>query len=146
MSTSLQVALLTLMVAGLLCFGYSWFSLLKMLPDKSFRWRGRISLLALSMISVAVCLRFVMPALWPAANWSSGVGVREQVHFAELWTKICVRTCAGALLLALIGRPRFIVPIGVASLATAIFWVMSTVPQNTSTIVVLSVVACLRQQ
>jgi hypothetical protein len=128
MSTSLQVALLTFMVVGLLCFVYSWFSLLKMLPDKSFRWRGRISLLALSMISVAVCLRFVIPAFWPAADWSSGIGVGEQVHFADLWTKICVRTCAGALLLALIGRPRFIVPIAVASVATATFWVMSTIP------------------
>jgi len=69
-----------------------------------------------------------MPAFWPAADWGSGIGFSAQVQFAQLWTKIGVRTCAAALLLALIGRPRFIVLIAVASLATATFWLMSTIP------------------
>jgi hypothetical protein len=123
-----EMAFIAFLVIGLLCFAYSWVSLLKMSADKSSGWKDRISILALSMASVAVFLRFTMPAFWPAANWSTGVGVGEQVRFAELWTRICVRTCAAALLVALVGRPRFIVPIAVASLATASFWVMSTIP------------------
>jgi hypothetical protein len=127
-STLSQMAWIAFLIAGFLCFVYSWFVLLRMSADKSFKWRNRLSLLALSMASVAVFLRFIMPAFWPIADWSSGVGVGEQVRFAELWTKICVRTCAAALLIALIGRPGFIVPIAVVSLATASFWVMSTIP------------------
>jgi len=71
--------------------------------------------------SGAVLLRFVMPALW-------GSDFGGQVRMAQAWTKVSVRMCAVALVLGLVGRPRFIVPIVVASLATAGFWVLSTIP------------------
>ena len=45
---------------------------------------------------------------------------------ADAWAKGSVRACAVALVLALAGRPRFIVPLAVACLATAVFWFMST--------------------
>jgi len=62
-----------------------------------------------------------MPALW-------GSDFGGQVRMAQAWTKVSVRMCAVALVLGLVGRPRFIVPIVVASLATAGFWVLSTIP------------------
>jgi hypothetical protein len=120
-STLAQVAFIAFLIAGFLCFVYSWFVVLKMRSDKSFRWRDRISLLALVIASGAVLLRFVMPAFW-------GSDFGEQVRAAEAWSKVSVRMCAVALVLVFAGRPRFIVPLVVACLATAGFWVMSTIP------------------
>ena len=47
---------------------------------------------------------------------------------ADAWGKVSVRMCAVALVLGLAGRPRFIVPLAIVCLATAGFWVMSTIP------------------
>ena len=121
MSTLSQVAWIAFLIAGLLCFVYAWFVLLKMSGDKSFRWRDRISVLALIIASGAVLLRFVMPAFW-------GPDFSGKVQVAQVWTKVSVRMCAAALVLALAGRPRFIVPLVVACLSAAVFWVMSTIP------------------
>jgi hypothetical protein len=120
-STLSQVAWIAFLIAGFFCFVYSWFVLLRMSSDKSFRWRDRISLLALIIASGAVLLRFVMPAFW-------GSDFGGQVRIADAWAKVSVRMCAVALVLGLAGRPRFIVPLVVACLATAGFWVMSTIP------------------
>jgi hypothetical protein len=120
-STLSQLAWIALLIAGFLCFGYSWFVLLRMSSDKSLLWRDRISLLALIIASGAVLLRFVMPAFW-------GTDFGGQVRIADAWAKVSVRMCAAALVLGLAGRPRFIVPLVVACLATAGFWVMSTIP------------------
>ena len=121
MSILSQLAWIAFLIAGFFCFVYSWFVLLRMSPDKPFRWRDRISLLALIIASGAVLLRFVMPAFW-------GSDFGGQVRMAQAWTKVSVRICAGALVLSFVGRPRFIVPLVVACLATAGFWVMSTIP------------------
>jgi len=120
-STLSQFAWIAFLIAGFLCFVYSWFVLLRMSPDKPFRWRDRISLLALIIASGAVLLRFVMPAFW-------GSDFGGQVRMAQAWTKVSVRMCAVALVLGFVGRPRFIMPLVVACLATAGFWVMSTIP------------------
>jgi hypothetical protein len=120
-STLSHVAWIAFLIAGFLCFVYSWFVLLKMSADKSFRWRDRISLLALVIVSGAVLMRFVMPAFW-------GLDFSGKVQVAQSWTKVSLRMCAAALALGLAGRPRFIVPLLVACLATAVFWVMSTIP------------------
>jgi hypothetical protein len=57
-----QATLMVSLIAGFLCFVYSWFVVLKMRADRSFRWRDRISFPALAIASGAVFLRFAMPA------------------------------------------------------------------------------------
>jgi uncharacterized membrane protein len=121
MSTLSQVAWFVFFIAGFFCFAYSWFVLLKKSHDKSFRWRDRVSVLALLVLAGAVLLRFVMPVFW-------GSDFSREVHTAQACTRVSVRGCAVALLLGLAGRPRLILPVVVASLATASFWVMSTIP------------------
>jgi hypothetical protein len=121
MSTLSQLAWIGFLVAGFLCFAYSWFAILRIWSDKTFRWRDRISLLALILASVAVLLRFVMPIFW-------GSDFGDQVRIAVAWTRVSVGMCALALVLGLVGRPRLIVPLVVACLATAGFWMMSTIP------------------
>jgi hypothetical protein len=59
-----QVTLMVSLIAGFLCFVYSWFVVLKMRAGKSFRWRDRIRFLALVIAPGAVFLRFIMPAFW----------------------------------------------------------------------------------
>jgi hypothetical protein len=120
-STLSQLAWIAFFIAGFFCFVYTWFVLLRMSPDQPFPWRDRISLFALIIASGAVVLRFVMPAIW-------GSDFGAQVRMAQAWTKVNIRMCAVALVLGFVGRPRFIVPLVVACLATAGFWVMSTIP------------------
>ena len=121
MSTSVQVLILACCVAGLIGFLYSWFRLLKTSSEKWFCWRDWVSLAAVALASVAVFLRFVMPAFWV-----SDFGA--QVRVAQTWTKVSVRICALAPLLGFLGRPRLIAPIASACFGTAVFWIMSTIP------------------
>ena len=121
MRTLSQLGWIAFLIAGLLCFVYSWLVVLGMWSDQFLRWRDRISLLALIVASGAVILRFVMPVFW-------GSDLGGQVGMADAWAKVSVRMCAVALVLGLAGRPRLIAPLAVACLATAGFWVMSTVP------------------
>jgi hypothetical protein len=121
MSKLEQALILMSCFAGLVGFAYAWFSLLKRSTDKSFGWRDWISVGAISLASLAVVLRFVMPAFW-------GTDFGARVQAAQAWTKVSVRICAIALVLGLAGRPRLIVPIAFASFGTMLFWVMSTIP------------------
>lgn len=121
MSTSVQVFVLIGLFAGLIGFAYAWFSLLKTSADKSFAWRDWISMGAIGLASLAVVLRFVMPAFW-------GTEFGMQVRAAQAWTRVSLRICAVALILGLVGRPRLVVPIVFACFGTALFWVMSTIP------------------
>ena len=75
----------------------------------------------LVIASGAVLMRFVMPVFW-------GSDFSGKIQVAQAWTNVSVRMCAVALVLGLAGRPHFIVPPIVACLATAVFWVMSTIP------------------
>ena len=128
MSTSYQIGETVFLIAGLCCFIYAWFYLLKRSTETPVAWRERISLAAMIVASIALCLRFVMPAFLPSADWGTGVGVAAQVHSAAVWTKVGARSATVGLLLGLIGRPRLIVPISIASLSIVLFWVESTVP------------------
>ena len=121
MNTSAEVLTLAAVIAGLIGFVYSWLRLLKTYGEESFHWRDWISLAALALASVALFLRFVMPAFW-------GSDFGAQVRFAQTWTKVSVRICLMTLLLGIFGRLRLIVPIGCACFGTAVFWIMSTIP------------------
>jgi hypothetical protein len=127
-STTYRIGETLFLILGLCCFLYAWFLLLKRSTEPSVTWRERISLAAMIVASIALCLRFVMPAFIPAADWGTGAGVGAQVHAAAVWTKVGARSATVALLLGLIGRPRLIAPIAVACLSIVLFWVMSTVP------------------
>jgi hypothetical protein len=122
--TSYRIGETVFLILGLCCFLYAWFVLLKRSTESSVTWRERISLVAMMVTSVALCLRFVMPAFMPAADWQTGVGVDAQVHSAAIWTKVGARSATVALLLGLIGRPRLIAPIGIACLSTVLELIM----------------------
>jgi hypothetical protein len=121
MSKISQIAWIAFFIGGVFCLVYSWVVLLKTSPEKPLRWRGRASLIALLLASLAAILRFRMPAFWPP-------DFGKQVHTAVVWTRVSVGMCALALPLGFAGRPRLIAPIVVTCCATAAFWVMSTIP------------------
>lgn len=121
MSRLSQMAWIVFFIGGFFCLVYSWVVVLKTSPEKPRRWRDRLSLLALLVASLAVFLRFVMPAFWPP-------DFDKQVQTAVAWTRVSVGMCAIAVVLGLAGRPRLIAPIVVACFATAALWVMSTIP------------------
>jgi hypothetical protein len=127
-STSVQVFILASCIAGLIGFASAWVSLFKRPENKFFGWRDCVSVGALSLASLAALLRIVLPGLMPAANWGTGAGVDAQIHVVQVLTKVSVRLCALALVVGLVGRPRFILPIALACFGTAVFWIMSTVP------------------
>ena len=121
MSNLEQALILGTCFAGLAGFGYSSYFLLKVSGTTGLRWREWISLSAILLVTVAGLFRLVMPAFW-------GTDFGSQVRVAETCTKVSVRICTAALVLGVLGRPRLIVPIALASIGTATFWVMSTIP------------------
>jgi len=115
-----EAAIYAFLFAGVMGFGYSWLWLLKKSADKTFGWREWISVIAIGLATLAVVLRFAMPAFWPAA-------LDMRYHAAQEWIRVSFGLCDAALIIGLAGRPRLIVPIALASCGTAVFWVMSTI-------------------
>ena len=104
---------------------YGWFFISRRMATEAASWRNRISVLSLSLISFVALLWPVMMGLALRAN-GKGIGVDEQ--WIEAWHKLILRTLLAALILGFLGRPRLILPIAVASIGTAMFWILSTMP------------------
>jgi hypothetical protein len=105
---------------------YSWYFYLAKIQKEPASWRNRISLLSLVLVSLGVLLWPVMTLLAPRADWTTYVGVPEQIQWTESWQKPIVRTLLGAFLLSVFGRPRLIAPIAVACVGTVLFWIFSS--------------------
>ena len=90
-------------------------------------WRNRTSVLSLVLASFGALLWPITRIFEPIANWSSYVGVAQQVDFVERWEKVAVRTLLVAFVLCFFGRPRLIAPIAVACIGTTLFWMYSTI-------------------
>ena len=107
---------------------YSWYFFFTRMRHEHPKRRNRISVVSLGLVSLVMLLWPVMVALMPKANWTAGVGVDHQMEWVEAWHKPIYRTLLGALALCLIGRPRLILPLVVACVGTALFWMISTAP------------------
>jgi hypothetical protein len=101
---------------------YSWWFYLSRMKKEQAGWRKRVTLLALALVSLVVLLWPVMVALAPR------VGVGHQLEWIESWHRPVFRTLLVALVLGLFGRRRLILPIAVACVGTAVFWLVSTMP------------------
>lgn len=121
------IATLLILMAPVALF-YSWFFNWKRMRVEPISWRGRSSLAALTFVSVVVLSWPVRGLLMPRADWSSGVGVGHQVRWAETWERAALCILLGAFVLGLAGRPRLIVPIVLACIGTALFWIFTTMP------------------
>jgi len=98
---------------------YSWWFYLTRMAEEQTGWRKRVTLLSLALVSLVVLLWPVMVALTRRA---------DDVAWIESWHRPVFRTLIVALLLGLFGRPRLILPIVVACVGAAIFWMVSTMP------------------
>ncbi len=103
---------------------YSWFFYLTRMKKEPTGWRKGVTLLSLALVSLMALLWLVMVALAPRAG--GGVGVSQD--WIESWHRPVFRTLLAALVLGLFGRPRLILPIAVACIGTAVFWMVSTMP------------------
>ena len=116
------ITVIILLAPVSLCYG--WFRISR----EPLGWRRGVTVTALALVSVAILAWPVRGALMPKADWASGVGVGEQIRFAEVWERAALRGLLVALVLGLFGRPRLIGPIVVACIGAALFWVFSTMP------------------
>jgi hypothetical protein len=107
---------------------YSWHFYLTRSRREPAGWRNRISVSALVLASVGALLWPITRIVAPKADWSSYVGVAQQLHFVESWEKVAVRTLLVAFVLCFFGRPRLIAPIAVACIGTTLFWAFSNMP------------------
>jgi len=110
------VVLILLAPVGLV---YSWWFYLTRMKKEHTGWRKRITLLSIVLVSLVVLAWPVMVVLAPTA---------VDVGWIESWHRPIFRTLVLALVLGLFGRPRLIVPIAVACVGTAVFWMVSTMP------------------
>ena len=107
---------------------YGWFFYFARMRHEAFGWRNGITVVSLAMVSLAALSWPVMALLVPRADWGSGVGVEHQVRWVDAWHRPAFRTLLAALILGLLGGPRLILPIAVACVGTALFWLFSTMP------------------
>jgi H+/Cl- antiporter ClcA len=107
---------------------YSWFFYLKRMHRIEQTWRCRVTFVTLILISLVVLAWPVMFAMFPKADWGTGVGIDHQMAYIEWWHKVILRTCAAALILSLFSRPRLIFPLVVSCFGIATFWLTSTAP------------------
>jgi hypothetical protein len=119
------VVVVLLAAAGLV---YSWFFYSTRMKKEQPGWRTRTTLVSLLLVSLVVLLWPVMVVLAPRADWASGGGVGHQIEWIEAWHKPVLRSLLVAFVLGLFGRPRLILPIAVACVGTALFWLASTAP------------------
>jgi hypothetical protein len=120
------VVILLLLGAG--SFVYCWFYCLKNMSWKSAGWRDRLTIFSLLLVSLAVLLWPVTFITMPAADWRTGAGVNEQVHWVTGWLVVVLGIVLVAAVLSLCGRPRLILPLVFACLGTGLFWFGSTIP------------------
>ena len=77
------------------------------------------------MIVVVVILWPIMAVFAPGGAYSTEWWDRATMYI-ETWRKIVFKICALGLLASLFGRPRTIVPIIVAAIGVALFWLFTT--------------------
>ena len=101
-------------------FASWWFGLKALERDKN--WRTRLSIAALSIVTIAAALWF------PAGLYASKHSISGNARTIDEFTAVAVLTCGFALILSLFGRPKLIVPIVVTCLGAASWWFGTTIP------------------
>ena len=107
---------------------YGWIFYWTRMRYEPRSWRIWITLVSLTMVSLAVLSWPVVALLAPKVNWVTYSGVKDQMEWVEMWHKPIFRTLLAALVLCFFGRPRLILPIAVACVGTGLFWLFSTMP------------------
>ena len=105
---------------------YGWFFYLKRMGHENWSWRNRVTLVSLTLVSLAFVSWPVMAVLAPRADWSTYVGVRHQLEWIQRWYKPIFLMLVGSVALSLFGRPRLILPIAVSCVGTAMLWLFSS--------------------
>jgi hypothetical protein len=98
-----------------------WFALKAIALDRK-NWRNKVSVTALGITTLAGLLS--LPAGFYSAH-SPGTGKFRTI---DEWTAVAVVMCGLALVLSLLGRPKLIIPIALACMGTASFWIGTTIP------------------
>jgi hypothetical protein len=124
-SNTIATVLILISPAGLI---YGWFFYLTRIRRELPNWRNRVTFVSLGLASLAMILWPGMAFFMPQADWATGTGVAHQLNWAETWERAGLRILLGAFVLALFGRPRLILPIALACVGSALFWISSTMP------------------
>jgi len=109
-----------------LAYGW-WFCFARMLKEP-LRWRSRVTVVALGLVSVAAVMWPVAHMTAPEANWQTWAGVGAYYRWVEGWGRVAMRMLLGALVLSFFGLPRLIFPIVVACVGVGMFWVFTDIP------------------
>jgi hypothetical protein len=107
---------------------YAWVFYWTRMKTEPGNWRSRVTLASLVLASIAILLWPICRVLMPKADWQTWAGVGHQLQWVDSWEKVAVRILLVALILCFFGRPRLIIPIAVASVGAALFWVFSNIP------------------
>jgi hypothetical protein len=97
-------------------FFYAWNYYLQKLRKIPFGWRNGATLFSLMLVSLAVLL-------WPLMIY-----INPQMSGIEVWHTYILRICAMAVILSFLGRARLILPISIACIGVAAFWITGTMP------------------
>jgi len=107
---------------------YAWVCYFTPAGKEPTGWRSRATFLSLASVSLAALLWLQMMPRLPGADWRTGAGVGHQVAWMYARTRAAFGVLLLAFVLSLFGRQGLILPIAVACVGTAVFWLASTMP------------------
>jgi len=107
---------------------YAWVCYFTPADKEPRGWRSRATFLSLALASLAGVLWLEMMTWLPGADWRTGAGVGHQVAWEYARTRAALGVLLLAFVLNLFGRPRLILPIALACIGAAAFWLFSTMP------------------
>jgi hypothetical protein len=107
---------------------YAWVCYFTPADKEPRGWRSRATLFSLALASLAAVLWLEMMIRLPGADWRTGAGVVHQVAWEYARTRAAFGVLLLAFVLSLFGRPRLILPVALACIGTAAFWLFSTMP------------------
>lgn len=105
---------------------YGWYDYVTSVRKAHSSWRKRFSLISLGLVSLSILLWLLMVVLVPKADWSTNVGVAEQLAFVYSFASFGLGILLFGFVLSLLGRRRLIVPIVVSCVGIALFWRSTT--------------------
>ncbi len=107
---------------------YGWCVYVTNVRKEHSSWRSRFSLMSLGLVSLATVLWPLMMVLAPKADWTTYVGMAEQVRFVYSFVRLALGILSLGFVLCFFGKPRLIATIVVSCIGIALFWLFTTMP------------------
>lgn len=128
MSTIQNTIVTVIVLLAPVGLAYGWYFYFAKMSGERSRWRGRVTVAALGLASLAVVMWPLARMTAPDVNWHTWVGAGAYMNWVNSWERAADMILLAGLVLSFFGRPRLILPIVLACVGTELFWIFSNIP------------------